>query len=62
MGQISGGPCHVMLGLGSSKNQDKKEGRYDSKTGAEPLQVTHAPSYQISSMERREDFTKYKSF
>ena len=50
-----------MLGLGYSrasagavsKNQDKNWGRYDSKTGAGRLQVTHAPSYQISSMERR---------
>ena len=66
VGQIGGGPCHVRCwgwpGLGEtklklgleSKNQDKNSGRYDSKTGAARLQVTHAPSYQISSLERRE--------
>ena len=48
-----GGWDTAELQLGLSKNQDKNWGRYDSKTGAARLQVTHAPSYQISNMERR---------
>ena len=46
MGQTSGGPCHVMLGPEKSKKPDKKDGRYDSKTGAAGLQVT--PNTEIS--------------